>query len=64
MSPPFPATLDQMTDPTTYTTSSYFETQEKPASLEGELAKVRAFVGRMKEMGKRIVLVTVSPIDV
>ena len=50
-----------MTDPsTTYTTSSYFETQERPESLEGELVKVRAWVVRMKEMGKRIVLVTVS----
>lgn len=54
---PWPQT---MTDPTTYTPVSYFETQERPASLEGELVKVRAFVLRMKEMGKRIVLVTVS----
>lgn len=49
-----------MADQTTYTTDSYFETQERPASLDAEVSKVRDWVTTMKSRGKRIVLVTVS----
>lgn len=52
--------LTTMSEPTTYTTSSYFETQERPLNLDGEVFKVQQFVQRMKQQGKRIVLVTVS----
>ncbi|KAL7416343.1 DNA/pantothenate metabolism flavoprotein [Mrakia frigida] len=47
-----------MADQTTYTTDSYFETQERPASLDAEVSKVRDWVTTMKSRGKRIVLVT------
>lgn len=49
-----------MSDPTTYTTDSYFETQERPAGLDAEIFRVKEWVAKMKTQGKRIVLVTVS----
>lgn len=42
-----------------FTTSSYFETQQPPKNLPEEQVKVAAFLERMKALKKRVVLVTV-----
>jgi hypothetical protein len=43
-----------------FTTSSYFQTQEPPRNLAEEQARTAAFLQRAKAQGKRVVLVTVS----
>lgn len=43
----------------TFSAESYFATQPAPLSLDEDIAKVREFVQRHKQTGRRVVLVTV-----
>ena len=43
-----------------FSAESYFATQPPPPALESDVQKVRAFVERQREAGRRVVLVTVS----
>ena len=43
-----------------FSAESYFATQPPPPTLDSDVQKVRAFVERQREAGRRVVLVTVS----
>jgi hypothetical protein len=43
-----------------FSAESYFGTQLPPPTLENDVAGVRAFVGRQRDLGSKVVLVTVS----
>lgn len=38
----------------------YYATQNPPSTLEEDVEKVRAFIAKHKEEGRRVVLITVS----
>ena len=42
-----------------FSAQSYFETQLPPPSLQEDISKVRDFVRKQKDVGKKVVLVTV-----
>lgn len=45
-----------------FSAESYFATQPHPPGLEGDVQRVRSFVERHAQAGRRVVLVTVSPL--
>ena len=45
-----------------FSAESYFGTQPPPPTLENDIAGVRAFVGRQRDLGSKVVLVTVSSV--
>ncbi|EIM88836.1 DFP-domain-containing protein [Stereum hirsutum FP-91666 SS1] len=52
------AEVSETASTSTFSAESYFATQPPPPSLEHDIAGVRAFVGRQREKGRRVVLVT------
>jgi phosphopantothenate---cysteine ligase (ATP) len=42
-----------------FSAESYFETQPPPPSLQEDISKVRDFVRKQKDVGRKVVLVTV-----
>jgi phosphopantothenate-cysteine ligase len=42
-----------------FSAESYFETQLPPPSLQEDISKVRDFVRKQKDVGRKVVLVTV-----
>lgn len=44
-----------------FSAESYFATQPPPASLDEDVARVRDFVQRQLQTGRKVVLVTVCP---
>lgn len=51
-------TLDS--ERTLFSAESYFKTQPPPPTLEQDIAGVRSFVYRQRDLGNKVVLVTVS----
>ena len=45
---------------TLFSAESYFQTQPPPSTLENDIAGVRSFVHRQRDLGNKVVLVTVS----
>jgi len=45
---------------TLFSAESYFRTQPPPSTLENDVADVRSFVHRQRDLGNKVVLVTVS----
>ena len=45
---------------TQFSAKQYFETQPAPASLQDDILRVREFVLKQKEAGRKVVLITVS----
>ncbi len=43
-----------------FSAESYFGTQPPPPTLDQDLAGVRSFVHRQRDLGRKVVLVTVS----
>lgn len=43
-----------------FSAESYFGTQPPPPTLEHDIADVRSFVHRQRDLGRKVVLVTVS----
>ena len=44
----------------TFSANSYFGTQFPPPNLEDDIAAVRSFIHRQRDLGRKVVLVTVS----
>ena len=51
-------TLDS--ERTQISAESYFKTQPPPPTLEHDIASVRSFIHRQRDLGNKVVLVTVS----
>ena len=47
-------------DGSLFSAESYFGTQLPPPTLDHDIASVRSFVHRQRDLGKKVVLVTVS----
>ena len=43
-----------------FSAESYFRTQPPPSTLENDVANVKSFVHRQRDLGNKVVLVTVS----
>jgi hypothetical protein len=46
--------------PSVFSAESYFGTQLPPPTLDSDIAGVRSFVHRQRDLGRKVVLVTVS----
>ena len=55
---PTMTTLDSQ--PSVFSAESYFGTQLPPPTLDSDIAGVRSFVHRQRDLGRKVVLVTVS----
>jgi phosphopantothenate-cysteine ligase len=51
-------------EPSSFSAESYFETQPPPSSLQEDILKVKDFVRKQRDLGRKVVLVTVSDIDI
>jgi hypothetical protein len=47
-------------DGSLFSAESYFGTQPPPPTLDDDIASVRSFVHRQRDLGRKVVLVTVS----
>ena len=50
-------------DRSLFSAESYFGTQPPPPTLDDDIASVRSFVHRQRDLGRKVVLVTVSAVS-
>lgn len=43
-----------------FSAETYFETQPPPSSLHDDISKVREYVRKQRDLGRKVVLITVS----